>query len=316
MTGVKTRCNSDMMAQFEEMLDRKLDEKLGPIKTNIASVARDVKLAIDSATEAQQVAYGAMSTANEAMDMVKSLRQEICHIRDEMSINSKSIKGIQDTTIAHDEQLIAQECYSRRNNLLFDGVPESPDENLHVTMATIISKMDIDATSVSMIGCHRVPSGHHIASRVKPRPVIIKFLRFEDRKRLWSSRHKSSKTVSIREDYPQVVQRRRQALWPYMKAAHQGDPSNPSGEVNAYLRVDKLFINNQKFTHDMTSSIPAYITDRVNNPPSMKCNDETTVFFTKTSPLSNFHASTFKVDDQNYKCVEQYLSYKKAMLWK
>ena len=112
-----------------------------------------------------------------------------------------------------------------------------------------------------------------------------------------------------------MVQRRRQALWPYMKAAHQGDPSNPSGEVNAYLRVDKLFINNQKFTHDMTSSIPAYITDRVNNPPSMKCNDETTVFFTKTSPLSNFHASTFKVDDQNYKCVEQYLSYKKAMLF-
>ena len=112
-----------------------------------------------------------------------------------MSINYKYIKGIQDTSIAHDEQLIAQECHSRRNNLLFDGVPESPDENLQVAMATSISKMGIDATSVSMMECHRVPSGHHIASRVKPIPVIITFLRFEDRKRLfpWSSRSKSPK---------------------------------------------------------------------------------------------------------------------------
>ena len=39
------------------------------------------------------------------------------------------------------------------------------------------------------------------------------------------------------------------------------------------------------------------------------------IFYTKESPLSNFHPSQIDMGDRQYNCVEQYLSHKKALLF-
>ena len=168
--------------------------------------------------------------------------------------------------------------------------------------------------NAQIVGCHRY--GPHKARANEPRPIVVKFLRYEDRVAVWSSRRKLKKTnITVNEDYPPEIEQRRKTLWPYLTAAFEGDPANPKAKVSAFIMLDKLILNNQTFTHDMIDVIPEYIRQRVENPPSSKQTDDVTVFFTKNSPLSNFHPADFDVDGQSYNCAEQYISYQKALLF-
>ena len=101
----------------------------------------------------------------------------------------------------------------------------------------------------------------------------------------------------------------------YFKAALQGDPANPGNRASAFMKLDKLIINNQTFTCETINYIPEYIHMRVDNPPSMKTTDKVTIFFGRGSLFSNFHSSEFTVDDQEFVNVEQYITYQKALLF-
>ena len=82
------------------------------------------------------------------------------------------------------------------------------------------------------------------------------------------------------------------------------------------MNLDQLVINNQKYTYDTVHLIPDYIKSRISseNKPSVKYSETVTIFFTKRSPLSNFHDAEFTVNDESYVNVEQYLSQQKASL--
>ena len=49
----------------------------------------------------------------------------------------------------------------------------------------------------------------------------------------------------IKEDFPPEIEQRRQIITPYLRAAYQGNPANPHGKISAYLKYDKLILNNQ-----------------------------------------------------------------------
>ena len=62
---------------------------------------------------------------------------------------------------------------------------------------------------------------------------------------------------------------------------------------------------------DTINTIPAFIAAQT----ACKQSDELILFYTKSHPFSNFHPAKFEVDGQEFNCVEQYLSYHKAMLF-
>ena len=295
---------SDFMLQLEKLLDKKLD----PIKNELANVSANVEKAIRTADEAKQLAIAAITKVDESSTAADSA------LRIATSMESR-LADLEEKQARMSEQILSQEAYSRRNNLIFEGVPECPDEHLSETMRTLISKLGMDVAHVTLIACHRIPTGHRGGSRGKPRPVIIKFLQYDDRKAIWKLRNKSERGIWLKEDFPTDIENRRKTLWPYLKAAYQGDPSNPDGRVSAYLRLDKLHLNNQTFTHTTLDKIPPYIKNRVENPPPMRQSSDATIFFTKGSHLSNFHPSNFDVDGHSYSSVEQYLSHRKALLF-
>jgi len=206
------------------------------------------------------------------------------------------------------------ESYSRRNNLIFEGVLEAPNESIYQIMRQKISDMGLDVTEIKIIGCHRIGSNNGKS----PRPIIVKFLTYDDRKSVWGVRGKTQRGVWVKEDYPTEIEKRRKILWPYLRAAYKGDPTNPKGRVSAYIRLDKLYVNNQCFTCDKVDLIPEYLKVNAAEAHSSTCikqTDHVTIFFTKYSPLSNFHSSAFTVDNQVYKNAEQYVSHKKAILF-
>ena len=79
-----------------------------------------------------------------------------------------------------------QKQYSRMNRLLIHCLPESKNENTDLlAMEVIETKMDIKITDNDIDRTHRIEK---TKNNGKPRPVIIKFVRYNDRKKVFSSK--------------------------------------------------------------------------------------------------------------------------------
>jgi ribA/ribD-fused uncharacterized protein len=213
------------------------------------------------------------------------------------------------------EHLLRIESQSRRDNLRFDGIKEERGEDCVAIIQDIITNMDIDVKQVRILRAHRSGPFRHLKGA--PRPIVVEFPSCTDRERVWSKRNALKGThIWLGEDFPNEIQDRRRKLWPYLRAARDGDPNNnPNTRVTANLRVDKLIINNQAYNVDNLHLLPDFVKNRVANRPTMKKTDELTLFFSGHCAFSNFHLADIEIDDTKYSSVEQYLSYKKAMLF-
>ena len=91
---------------------------------------------------------------------------------------------VDDITVETDRQ----EQHSRRNYLLIHRVPEYKNDNtVDLAMEVIDTKMDIKLTANDIDRTHRIGKLKK-KKNGKPRPVIIKFVRYNDRKKVFSSK--------------------------------------------------------------------------------------------------------------------------------
>lgn len=113
----------------------------------------------------------------------------------------------------------------------------------------------------------------------------------------------NEKKIAISEDFPREIDERRNKLYPFMRAAKNLNK-------NAYLKIDKLVIDNKTFSVETICDIPKEYH------PSQSKEDEDHIYFAgKESPFSKFYQEKFSVDGQEYNCVEQYLQVQKARLF-
>ena len=104
--------------------------------------------------------------------VIKDLKEEVTYLR-----------GKVDYITA---EMDRQEQYSRRNCLLIHGLPESKNESTDLlAMEAIETQMNIKITDNDIDRTHRIRKPKNNG---KPRPVIIKFVRYNDRKKIFSSK--------------------------------------------------------------------------------------------------------------------------------
>ena len=104
--------------------------------------------------------------------IIKHLKEDVTYLRG---------KG-DDITAETDRQ----EQYSRKNCLLIHGIPENKNENTDVlAMEVIDTKMDIKITENDIDRTHRIGKPKNNG---KPRPIILKFVRYNDRKKVFFSK--------------------------------------------------------------------------------------------------------------------------------
>ena len=217
------------------------------------------------------------------------------------------------------DRVIYMEAYSRRDNLIFDGVEEAPigkresnDDCLNKIRAIMIEKMEItQAVDFKIVRCHRLgapPQPGKTAAR--PRGIIIKFHWFSDRQAVWDARKKLKESdIYVKEDFPREILNRRQTLTPIMQAAWRND-------CVAYITVDKLHIIDKDKKHlvfDVNSldKLPHYCDPKY---ATTRKSEDTMVFFNAPCPLSNFHKCSLTIEGQEYHSTEQFYQFKKAEL--
>ena len=104
--------------------------------------------------------------------IIKNLKEEVTYLRGKVN----------NITAETDRQ----EQHSRRNYLLIHGIPENKNENTNVlAMEVIETKMDIKITENDIDRTHRIGRPK---KNGKPRPVIMKFVWYNDRKKVFSSK--------------------------------------------------------------------------------------------------------------------------------
>ena len=200
------------------------------------------------------------------------------------------------------------ECYMKRDNLIFGGISESFPENCEQKVKFIIeNKMQIESSEIKFQRVHRLGKKEN----GKTRPIIARFAFFGERQDVWKGRDKlKDSTLWIAEDYTHDVLEKRKILRPILRGAlAQANEENP---VSAYLRLDRLYIENKMYTVDTLKQLPQSLQPEVIATP--KIGDDFVAFFNKLSPLSNFYPAVFNLEGQKFVHVSSTINKKEPKL--
>ena len=144
------------------------------------------------------------------------------------------------------------EQYTRRENLRFNKIPESEDENCKAIIYDVISSLGVNTSEIRFHAVHRV--GKKAEDRC--RPIIARFVCREERDRVWLERGKIKQSTTysdayITEDYARAIQEERKKLIKAMMKAR-----DDHGLKNAKVKGRFLYINKDRYDHE---NIPGFL---------------------------------------------------------
>ena len=215
------------------------------------------------------------------------------------------------------------EEYSRRENIMFEGLAESHNENCFEVIFDVLTEKLLIADARKRIQFSRV---HRVGKKKsmsfagavslapKPRPIIARVINHAHKEEIMSRRsllssrtpgdesaNSSARKIWINHDYTDDVRLARRILAPVLKIAKQKDK-------DAYITVDKLCYRGHRYSLDELGKL-----DLDTAALSMVMTGEYVAFYGRFSPLSNFHPAVFEIDGITYSCVEQYYQAQRAL---
>ena len=133
-----------------------------------------------------------------------NLNTEVQELRRKINDNQKEIKDAND-------RCLYQEVYNRRENLRLLGIPESMDiEKTPAKSVYRFFEMELEIENARDIEFQRV---HRIGKKKVGvhRPIIVRFLRFPDRERVFKKALELKEDIEVRvyTDLPKEIRERR-----------------------------------------------------------------------------------------------------------
>ena len=243
---------------------------------------------------------------SEALEHIKANNQKFAVLECDVQAVTQRQQVIETAVQEMQERMVKLEAYSRRDNLVFDGIPESDNENCTTkVMAVIKDKMKVDdADSIKVTRCHRLgpkPTG----PRARPRGIIIKFHFYPDKDRVWKAKKNlANQSVWVREDFPQEILDKRRVLEPIARKARE------LGK-RASVNVDTLWLDGRTIRVDQIHTLQKELQPTEIATPYVA--PKKRAFYGPQSPCSNFHPSPFKLEGMDWTTAEHYYAYRKAV---
>lgn len=198
---------------------------------------------------------------------------------------------------------------ANKQHLVVIGVPEDSEKGDHEYVTSIFRNRlglpHLDIVETFRLGNRPRPNA--------PRPLVAKFTRMGDRKAVWRRKsalmteEEGEPMIWVQEYAPKQLRNDIRVLQRIARVARM----NPEYYGEVFIKDYKVYINEQGFGMGNIRDLPKELQpEHVYTPTS----DDTVVFFTRYSPLSNHFRSPFTLEDTSYSCVEQYLAQQKAIL--
>ncbi|XP_072019657.1 uncharacterized protein [Amphiura filiformis] len=176
---------------------------------------------------------------------VEHLDAEVSEIKDETIPDLR--KQLQKEIDNLKKARITAELYSKKSNLLFYGIPESPLEDTEAVLRTFLTvHMNYErAQTVIFANVHRLPSKN--LENTRPSPIIAKFLEMKIRNDILDKAKKLKKSpqkIGISPHLPAEMQTARAQLLPVKQQAIKDGK-------RAYIKTTgievKLYIDNELY---------------------------------------------------------------------
>lgn len=300
LTHFESNQSSDIEIMGSDGLDKKMDlilAELAQIKLNTTDIKADLAEVKDSLEYTQADVLEAQKDIKSNADNIKSVDEKTENLKHEI----ETLKN----TIAHqNEDLKKLDIYSRRFNVIIEGVKESPYRNTE-TLVRDILKEKCHINSIEIDKCHRigyVKKDHSTISR--PRKIIVRFRSHRDRDTVIENRkHLKGTGLIISEDYGPELNKDEAELRPILRLAKKSDS-------NAFLKQGTLTYKGHKFKPSQINAM---------NLNLKEIHEEYTahaiLFNGKYSPLSTMHKSDFFDATYNltFESAEQCFQYHKCI---
>lgn len=274
--------------ELGQMLNEILDKKLMPLQNAISQMESSVSDILDE-----------MQRVNTLEENVSEIKDNFHKLKDENEVVKKENQMLK-------AKVLNLEVLMRKDNVKIFGIPESQGENVEVTVIALCHKVDIELDPQNIIQVHRVgkPRKGYI------RPVILKVNHYKDKVAIMAKKDKfKTLSISIVEDYPEEIVKRRKMMLPIFFQALSKYPS-----AHPKMLRDSMLFKGKEYTIETIDEI-AY-EDLTPSNVYTKCQKGVTAFFTKSSPLSNHYPCEFRVDGNIFQSAEQYFMFSKAKYFK
>ena len=257
--------------------------------------------------------FGALRVENQTIHSCQSqMNSDLKSMEDKIKKLEESNKQQSNIISDLEDKICHLETHTRQDNLLFDGILESPNEDLHFKVNGFINSVLNVPETITFSRIYRLGKPPHLVTHPvnRPRTIIAKFQYLSERDKVWkASWSLKHKTYRVSEDYPESVMNNRKQLLPILKAAKK-DPTIKK----CSLRGDKLLVDGKGFTIRTINSLPQNLQWAVKG-TRYAASVNTTFFFGRQSFLSNFHPAPFEENGIRYSCSEQFYLYKKSMFF-
>ena len=260
---------------------------------------------------------GVMNIKLEKLDQIELLEHDIANVKTNIdSLERKLVKKDSEIKALQNEvselrtvndRTIRLEAYSRRDNLLIDGLAavtsvETEEKCKQLVYDFLVTKLGIaDARErMQIVRAHRIGT----SAGNKPRTMIVRFHFFPHKQEVWNARFKlKGSKLWLAEDFPNEISKERQLLKPYFNSAL-------AMGLKPKMVFNKLIIAGKSYSVERISEIPDSISERA----VFNLDDKTVFFHGYKHPFSNIYPAPFRNDGLDFKCAEQYIQYRKAEL--
>lgn len=117
-------------------------------------------------------------------ESIAKLQTENASLRSDIESYKSQVEQLHSTIRTQEESLDDVCQYQRKYNVEIHGVPEVDDEDLEEIVEEIAKeiKVEVEASDIDII--------HRQKSRIRPRPILVRFKWYEDKKKFYDARRR------------------------------------------------------------------------------------------------------------------------------
>ena len=192
----------------------KLD-KLDVIDSKLSSIERKMSALESKVTCIQQQHKETEGDVKELTKSASFLTSEVEQIKLQQKNSGTEVNDEVNTL---KRQILYQNCYTRRENLNFFGLKENDGENVQQVIRDFLREI-LKLSDAQEVEFQRIHRSGRPRTDGSTRPIIVRFLRFTDRERIFRLGINTLKGTryKILEDFPKDIIESRRRLIPLLK---------------------------------------------------------------------------------------------------
>lgn len=161
-----------------------------------------------------------------------------------LQTTQQTVNSLQQECQTLHSRLNDAEDRARRDNLIFYGISESPQESFHDAeqkiLALVSQSLGINLSTDSIVRAHRLGRATHD----RDRPIIVKFCSYKTKSQILANRaNLKNSDISVSEDFCPATRIARKNLLEYAKAQ----------TGSSQLKYNKLHLNGKCYMYDHTN---------------------------------------------------------------